>query len=246
MGTNRTQEDGAKYRCAECGEQIYDEEQARNEYGDTGEPYQLTIEGEPTDLYHEPCFHDIKYDLPGCLNSAIATSVRNGERPETWADDDGIEYLIESTLGSGIVHLLRGECNGEIESSEDGEECTYRAAFRRMTKTTTKERCQQHTPDSWYEDAAAPDLHDETHTVNLHSECQKFVARNSGDAKHSDADKDIGEDDPGPCGDRAFIAIQHPADDSPNYYCRQHARETWIDAIRVVPNERTRRDDIEV
>jgi hypothetical protein len=231
--------------CPLCGYPMERTETVRTPLGERGPPSALAPEDGMKPLLHDECWrHARAEELP----NTIGTTDSMGRLETFISGYNDEEYLLESSMGSSRLMLLRGTCSGTVADDHgDTYPCGYEARCRRVTEEGFIDRCGMHVPDEW--DAAEPPERDIYGCADLElvTGCEKYVSRDSGGgeafAGHDDFDARAawGGAESGPCSDRAFLAIQ-PADGDPLVFCRRHARQSWVDTLRVVPNDPTLRE----
>jgi len=231
--------------CPLCGYPMDRTETARTPIGERGPPASLAPEDGTKPLLHDVCWrHARAEELP----ETVGTTDEMG-RLETYTSPyNDEEYLLRASMGSAFIMLMRGTCSETIED-QDGVTytCGYDARYRRVTDDGYIDRCGLHLPDEWDPKApGAADIYDGD-DIELYAGCEKYVQRDSGGGDAFDQDEDFdpeaswGGMESGPCDDRAFLLIQ-PQDGKPKGLCRTHARQSWVDTLRVVPDDPTLRD----
>lgn len=132
--------------------------------------------------------------------------------------------------GSTLIHVLRGQCDAEVEN-DDGEEthrCRYRAALRHVTEDEMEQFCFIHAPDEWEEKLDGENQYDDT-IVSLVAPCDAHVSK----TRHGEPTPEGGESPAAfRCGDRGLLTISTGVRDS-RTFCRRHARDTWIASAEV-------------
>jgi len=228
--------------CPLCGYPMDRTETARTPVGKRGPPASLAPEDGTKPLLHDVCWRHVAAEA---LPESIGTTDDMG-RLETFVyRHDGDEYLLKSSMGGARIMLLRGRCSATVHTSAtESHRCSNNARYRWVGMDGFTDYCGQHTDeDDEGESPPELDLYG-MGRVDLTSTCQQYVQRESGGGTafegHDDFDakEAWGGAESGPCDDRAFLAIQ-PPDGKARTFCQLHARNVWIDQLRVRPHDPT-------
>jgi len=230
--------------CPLCGYPMERTETVRAPDGERGAPSALAPQDGSKPLLHDVCWRHVAADI---FPESIGTSDDMG-RLETYVyERDGDEYLLKSSMGTARIMLLRGRCSATVHTSATKKhQCRNNARYRVVGMDGYRDRCGTHTDEE--NGAKSPpelDLYG-MGEVDLTSTCGQYVSRDSGGGTafegHDDFDaaEAWGGAESGPCDDRAFLAIQ-PPDGKVRTFCQKHARDVWIDQLRVRPQDPTLR-----
>jgi hypothetical protein len=167
----------------------------------------------------------------------------NDERETYHSGYDDEDYFKMGRMGDAVTHILRGSCDELVGGGEDEDphECPFNASYRKVEDGDISERCQIHVPDEWRQALDCPSEFD-YQVIDLRAGCERWTGTSGSSSAFESDDPNDFDGGAGPCGDRAFVSIQHPDDSEPRHYCRRHARGVWIDRHRTVPHDPTLRE----
>lgn len=181
------------------------------------------------------------------------------ESPDGDAQDENLsahertlqEFKRRENFGAHELHLMRGECN-EPMSTRDGD-CGFQARYRMVREANedeegefvTKEVCGHHVPDDWKEIANGEQDAD-FEVLDLKAGCGKGVKKKVYPPKTIEVEPlgedeveevEVPEDMQSPsekvtdCGRRGFMVFVYE-DAANKVFCKQHARQAWVNDLR--------------